>query len=185
MIVKPTSKQILVESLKDLLKSQPFDKITIQAIVDNCQLTRTTFYRHFRDKYELIDWYYKQEIEAFNARKQNHDPNVTWLDVSRNVIEFFEENAAFFKAVLEYKGQNSFEDFWYNYVRDYCLESIKLHNGTTDISVGDTLAVNYHVGGNTKVMLDWVRGGCKEPSGVVLETLYACIPRSLEKYFKD
>ncbi|WP_373842309.1 TetR/AcrR family transcriptional regulator, partial [Limosilactobacillus sp.] len=44
---------ILFLSLKDLLLTHSFSEITVQNIVDNCEVSRTTFYRCFKDKYEL------------------------------------------------------------------------------------------------------------------------------------
>ena len=38
-----------------LLSEQPFDKITVTQLVDECQITRRTFYYHYSDLYELLD----------------------------------------------------------------------------------------------------------------------------------
>ena len=46
----------LAESLKELAKTQSIDKITIKDITDKAGVIRPTFYHHFQDKYELIEW---------------------------------------------------------------------------------------------------------------------------------
>lgn len=38
-----------------LLSEQPFDKITVTQLVEECQITRRTFYYHYSDLYELLD----------------------------------------------------------------------------------------------------------------------------------
>ena len=55
---RKTTKEILAESFRELAENRPVDKITIQEIVDNCDFSPATFYRHFRDKYDLIAWDY-------------------------------------------------------------------------------------------------------------------------------
>ena len=51
---RKTTKEILAESFRELAENRPVNKITIQEIVDNCDFSPETFYRHFRDKYDLI-----------------------------------------------------------------------------------------------------------------------------------
>ena len=43
----------LANGMKELLVHTPVDKITVKQIVDQCDVTRPTFYRHFKDKYDL------------------------------------------------------------------------------------------------------------------------------------
>ena len=47
---------VLAESLKELSQNQPLEKITIKEITDKAGVIRPTFYNHFQDKYELIEW---------------------------------------------------------------------------------------------------------------------------------
>ena len=55
---RKTTKGILAESFRELAEGQSVDKITVQEIVDNCDYSTATFYRHFKDKYDLIAWNY-------------------------------------------------------------------------------------------------------------------------------
>ena len=54
MIKKQTTKDLIVESFRQLAGKMAVNKITVQDIVDNCELSSATFYRHFKDKYDLI-----------------------------------------------------------------------------------------------------------------------------------
>ncbi len=54
----------LANSLKELMTTQNFDKLSVSDITNHCSLHRQTFYYHFEDKYELLDWIvYKELIE--------------------------------------------------------------------------------------------------------------------------
>ena len=61
---RKTAKEILAESFREVAEHRPIDKITIQEIVDNCGYSPATFYRQFRDKYDLIAWDYVHRTTA-------------------------------------------------------------------------------------------------------------------------
>ena len=53
---------LLAESLKELTIKQPIEKITIKEITDKAGVIRPTFYNHFQDKYELLEWIIRTEL---------------------------------------------------------------------------------------------------------------------------
>ncbi|MBQ5676216.1 MAG: TetR family transcriptional regulator, partial [Lachnospiraceae bacterium] len=53
---------VLAESLKELSQNHPLEKITIKEITDKAGVIRPTFYNHFQDKYELIEWIIVNEL---------------------------------------------------------------------------------------------------------------------------
>lgn len=59
-----TTDQILADSLKGLVLQKPVEKITIKEITDQAGVIRPTFYNHFQDKYELLEWIIREEILA-------------------------------------------------------------------------------------------------------------------------
>ena len=50
------TKRALEQSLKNLLLQKPLNKITISDIADDCGINRMTFYYHFKDIYDLVEW---------------------------------------------------------------------------------------------------------------------------------
>ena len=55
---------VLAESIKELAATRPIEKITIKDITDKAGVIRPTFYNHFQDKYELIEWIINEELLA-------------------------------------------------------------------------------------------------------------------------
>lgn len=53
---------LLAESFKELTLKQPIEKITIKEITDKAGVIRPTFYNHFQDKYELLEWIIMTQI---------------------------------------------------------------------------------------------------------------------------
>lgn len=57
------TKQALEAALLDLLNTTTLDKITIKDIVERAQVSRQTFYYHFSDIYELVDWSFQDAVK--------------------------------------------------------------------------------------------------------------------------
>ena len=60
---RKTSKEILAESFREVAERKNIDKITVKDITENCGYSPATFYRQFRDKYDLIAWDYTRELK--------------------------------------------------------------------------------------------------------------------------
>ena len=56
------TKRALSQALKELIKTRPIEKISVGNICDACGLNRKSFYYHFQDKYDLINWIYCTEF---------------------------------------------------------------------------------------------------------------------------
>ena len=54
--------ELLAESLKKLTEKKAFAKITVKDITDAADLSRPTFYNHFQDKYQLLEWIFVSEV---------------------------------------------------------------------------------------------------------------------------
>ena len=50
------TKRALAEGLKQLMERRPFAKISVGDICESCNMNRKSFYYHFRDKYDLVNW---------------------------------------------------------------------------------------------------------------------------------
>mgnify|MGYP002540176347 CR=1 FL=1 len=60
---KELTKDLLTLSFKELLMKTSFEKITIKMITDGAGVIRPTFYKHFQDKYEIIEYILEKEIK--------------------------------------------------------------------------------------------------------------------------
>ena len=82
MDVSEKMKYKLANAMKELLVHTPVDKITVKQIVDQCDVTRPTFYRHFKDKYDLRD-----KLIAHKAGQLFADAHHALLDQKFNSFE--------------------------------------------------------------------------------------------------
>ena len=72
-----TTKPALEASLKKLMLHKPLDKITINDLATDCGISRMSFYYHFRDIYDLIEWVCVEDGRRALQDKKTYD---TWQE---------------------------------------------------------------------------------------------------------
>lgn len=59
-----STKKALASALKQMMEIKPMDKITIKDLVEICGVNRQTFYYHFEDVYDLLEWIFEEDANA-------------------------------------------------------------------------------------------------------------------------
>lgn len=114
------TKRALATSLKALMAEQPFDKINVAQICERCNMNRKSFYYHFKDKYDLVNWIFDTEFIALlkgadlNGGHSNYNERWTFIE---KICRYFYENHGFYRKALQIKGQNSFSDHFREYIQ--------------------------------------------------------------------
>ena len=83
------TKQALANSLKSLLQKKTLNKITIKDIVDDCGVNRQTFYYHFQDVYDLVDWIFHHDFERL---LKDYSDYTNWHQGCRRILDYMQEN---------------------------------------------------------------------------------------------
>jgi len=111
------TKQALAASLRELMEEVPFDKINVAHICEQCGMSRKSFYYHFKDKYDLVNWIFDTEfISLASASSASDSYQVKW-DFLEKACRYFYENRGFYQKALQIKGQNSFSDHFTDYIQ--------------------------------------------------------------------
>ena len=86
------TKRALEQSLKNLLREKPLSKITISDITEDCGISRMTFYYHFKDIYDLVEWACMEDAAKALANKKTYD---TWQQGFIQIFHAVRENKVF------------------------------------------------------------------------------------------
>lgn len=105
------TKKALGQALKNLMVKNPFEKINVGDICEVCGMNRKSFYYHFKDKYDLVEWIFYTEFIAFLGKNGTGDK---WEFISCICTYFYKERE-FYTRALEIKGQNSFQQYFREY----------------------------------------------------------------------
>ncbi len=122
------TKQALATALKDLMEETPFEKINIGHICEKCGMNRKSFYYHFRDKYDLVNWIFETDFISL-ALNRSAD---RW-ELIEVVCDYFYENRKFYRRALRIKGQNSFSEHFREFMYSLVHARIEEILGRKDI----------------------------------------------------
>lgn len=117
------TKMALANSLKKLMTQKPFSKIKVSDIADDSGMTRQSFYYHFKDKYDLMNWIYYTEITSFMTACDARDH--CWTDRLRDLCYYMKQNKIFYKNALNTTSQNSFPEYLYSYISAVSISEIE------------------------------------------------------------
>ena len=97
---------LLAEALKELAEKHPIEKITIKEITDRAGVIRPTFYNHFQDKYELLEWIIMEDLlKPMIPLIKNRMLDQAWIFLFTSI----EREKTFYSKFSRLEGQNSFE----------------------------------------------------------------------------
>jgi len=122
------TKLALANALKALMAKKSFEKISVGDIVEHCQLTRQTFYYHFQDKYDLMNWVYYTETVRFMS---GYDTLEHWTEGLIRLCRYMQENKTFYVNALGTTGPNSFPEYLYGYIRSIAQTTVETMLGET------------------------------------------------------
>ena len=105
-----TTKLALEASLKELLRTKPIDRITINDLTEHCGISRMTFYYHFKDIYDLVEWACVEDGKRALQDKKTYD---TWLEGIAQIFEAVLENKPFIMNVYHAVAHEKVEQYLY------------------------------------------------------------------------
>ena len=106
-------KNVIAEQTKELIRQKPIDSITVTEICEKTGMNRRTFYRYFRDKFEIVDWIYFHDA----LTNSPHYEGWSAFDYMPRIMESLYNDRKYYINAFKYRGQNSF--------RDYCTGCLK------------------------------------------------------------
>lgn len=132
------TKLALSNALKELLEELSFEKISVSDICERCHMNRKSFYYHFKDKYDLVNWIFDTEFVEVNQTNAMYAQNESFAfdDRWKNIeiiCDYFYENRSFYRRVLKVDGQNSFVSHFREFIRPLFRLRVEALLGVEDV----------------------------------------------------
>lgn len=178
VVERKTTKELILSSLYDLLKERPYEKVTVSAIVKNCGISQRTFYNHFKDKHDLMEWSYLHVLDDYYERSREDMTFPKWLAFMTQTAW---EHRLMLQKFTQYSGQNSLRMSLHQPLTQRCLDIIRDVYGD---SITEELesAVSFYIGG----LISYVERSLNDTDIPApeksIQLFEACIPVCMEKY---
>ena len=116
------TKRALEQSLKNLLLKKPLTKITVSDIAADCGINRMTFYYHFKDIYDLVEWACLEDAKRALDEKKTCD---TWQQGLLQIFEAVQQNKPFILNVYRCVHREQVEKYLQPLVDHLLLDIIQ------------------------------------------------------------
>ncbi len=175
---RKTTKEILAESFRELAESQQVDKITIKEIGDNCGFSPATFYRHFKDKYDLIAWDYVHRSSEIMDKIGIDD--YVWKDTLTEGMEFFRENRDYMQNLLRHtRGHDAFIRHLSEANTKHMIQCIKKVSGRKELSGEIEILVRVYCYGTVQIVSQWLLDEIKSDGSELAGIFEQALPQAL------
>ncbi len=182
-----TTKRALEASLKNLLTKKSLDKITINDIAEDCGISRMTFYYHFKDIYDLIEWSCMEEASRVIEGNKTYE---TWQEGFLRIFEAVLANKPFVMNVYHSVSREQIEQFLYKVTNQFLISVVEEKATGMQVRAEDKAFIaDFYKYAFVGLMLEWIRKGMKEDPHRIIRNLsllvQGSISSALERYRTD
>lgn len=178
---RKTAKEILTESFRELAENKSIDRITIKEITDNCGYSTATFYRQFKDKYDLIAWDHTRNVANIMSRIGINGS--TWEQSLIAGAKHFEKEKDYLaNLLLHTKGHDSFVCYMTEINFDALKRYVQKAPGKEKLDLRTEMYVRIYCLGTVAITCEWILGKYKVGAEELAEIYKNALPAPLYPY---
>lgn len=161
-----------------MLRKKPFDKITVRDIVEDCGLTRNTFYYYYQDIYDILDGILDSAVQdAVSSCRTPED----WDGVLTQMCDIIAGNTAAITHLMQSQHRDELHRCFDGAVTSAVGAYIALCSEKWDIRDSDRIllcdTLRYTIEG---ILLDWIKSGAEATVAPQLIRLRGMLSEALD-----
>lgn len=160
-------KRRIWEAFYELSAAIPFEKLTVEKIVSHCGISKATFYRHFRDKYDVLNY----NALGITQRYFNIRLCGSWQDFFVCIFHEIEKDPDYYRRAFRTSGQNAHSRFLFEYTYGIVRDCYLKFNRKEVLSPEEHFAISHFCHGCVDTLEDWLQGS-KGVTGAQMAVLY-------------
>ena len=172
------TRYVFAQAIKGLIKVHPLDKIAVTDIVTRSGMTRQTFYRYFKDKYDLVNWYFEKLV--LKSFRQMGD-GCSLQDALQLKFAFIKSEHSFFKEAFKSNDYNNLVNYDFNCIYEFYKNIIEKNLGQSVTADIDFLLKMY-CKGSIDMTVEWVLGDMPISIDDIVKLLIEALPQRLEPF---
>ena len=154
MSLRDQTKRLFADTLVEMMRSEPLEKIRVKAICERCGAERQSFYYHFRDKYDLVAWIFMQDYTAA-LDKAGGIPGEEQLAA---VLRAIWNKQAFYRKAFSDRSQNAIGRYIFDYFVAMDTEAVKRIRGGQEPDAETLYAIKSHNFASLGHTIEWLDG---------------------------
>ena len=178
---RKTAKELLADSFRELAEKKNIDNITVRDVVENCGYSTTTFYRHFKDKYDLIAWDYTHGLEKVLDKISGEGKG--WREACFECSKLFNDQRSYLKNLLLHTS--GYDSFAHNMVNIHYEGLKNMILRTADTARYDKhleMCVRTYCHGVVDISCDWIMEHYDVTPEELTQVFIDSLPNVLRRY---
>ncbi len=151
--MKDRTQEAILNAFNTLIEKNDFDKITIQMIIDEAGVGRTTFYRYFKDKYDVMNYNYMRYLQEYLMSGKVQTFEDFFQIMTSEGTEFFRH----IQKIFDSNGANSFQNYLYE-ASFYAVQMVFAMRGHPQLTPAEYLQYSFLCHGIPHLYESWIKG---------------------------
>lgn len=169
----------LAEAMKVCMKTSSVENITVKQIVEQCGVSRQSFYRKFIDKYDLVNWYFDRLLEQ-SFREMGKGETIR--DGLIKKFQYIKQERLFFTAGFKGDQQNNLKEHDFIMIFEfYC--SLYREKTKTNFDNHMRKLLEMYCQASIYMTVQWLMKGMKESEEELAELMIEGMPPALRDEF--
>ena len=165
-------------AIKELMKTKSLDKISVSSICKKCNLTRQTFYRNFKDKYDLVNWYFQQLCDKSFLLM---GVKLTLHEALCEKFTFIENEKIFFSQAFKSDDYNNLKNYDFEMIYEFYKNAI-IKQTHKPLSEDIAFLLEMYCKGSIDMTSKWTTGYLSLPKEKMVDLLIQSVPEKLKQY---
>ena len=168
----------IVEACNKLLTKKDIESISTADIMSEARVSRSTFYRYFHDKYDVMNYNYKQIVDSAV------EGSSSFRDLLLHIGNAF-ANDDWKKRhkIHDYIGTNSFSDYIYRYSMDIAEEVVRTNRNGEGFTKREWFQMSIICYGIARMSKECLREDFSQTPEEVMEIMYSMFPETIKEYY--
>ncbi|WP_057766028.1 TetR-like C-terminal domain-containing protein [Companilactobacillus tucceti] len=144
----------IIDSFKKLMSDHEFSNISISEIASGANITRRGFYNHFKDKYDLVNTIFDNDVFPKVIKLTDVD---NWYKGSIYICNYLKENHEYYKKLVGYNGQNCLQKEFHHLTEMQLSKLIpEILDGRQISNEDRSFLIEYYYNAYMGIMTEWV-----------------------------
>lgn len=175
------TKKAIASALKELLLEKPLNKITVNDVAEKCGINRQTFYYHFADLPDLIQWI---TLEDSDEAIKNNRTASTWQQGFLQVLLLIKKDHLFVENIYHSIDISILNTYLYRMTLPLLMnvvkEKVTLNHAIVSQEECEFIA-RFYTHAFVGIVIDWIKRGLKEDPKAIVDQVDSLISGSIDK----
>ena len=152
--MKEDMKTLICDTFSKLLEKEEIDKITVTKLIGECHISRQTFYYHFKDIMDVLEWTFRRSTQELVQRSLEEENRIKALT---EYVSFVRKHREKLEKLVYSRRWAEIEGMLVDSVTIYLAEMARSKIQDIDISYDDMeVMLKFYASGMVGVLLQYV-----------------------------